>query len=76
MMELIELTKKALDMRLDIYFSLTLKQQQEFNNNYQWQNIEHVLVEDFKKITKSKRLISDLIKLKDLTSKILVRGIS
>ena len=75
-MELIELTKKALDMRLDIYFSLTLKQQQEFNNNYQWQNIEHVLVEDFKKITKSKRLISDLIKLKDLTSKILVRGIS
>ena len=75
-MELIELTKKALDMRLDIYFSLTLKQQQEFNNNYQWQNIEHVLVEDFKKITKSKRLISDLIKLKDLTNKILIREIS
>ena len=75
-MELIELTKKALDMRLDIYFSLTLKQQQEFNNNYQWQNIEHVLVEDFKKITKSKRLVSDLIKLKDLTNKILIREIS
>ena len=74
-MELIELTKKALDMRLDIYFSLTLKQQQEFNNNYQWQNIEHVLVEDFKKITKSKRLVSDLIKLKDLTNKILIREI-
>ena len=75
-MELIELTKKALDMRLDIYFSLTLKQQQEFNNNYQWQNIEHVLVEDFKKITKSKRLIRHQIKLKDLTNKILIREIS
>ena len=75
-MDLLKATKQALDMRLDIYFSLTLNQQREFNDNYQWQTIEYVLTEDFKKITSSIKLTDKLIALKDLTNKILVERIT
>ena len=69
-MELVKLKNEALAMRLDIYFSLTLKQRRKFNDNYQWQWIEDVSIEDFKEITKSKKIIAHLIKLKDLLGKI------
>lgn len=75
-MDLLKATKQALDMRLDIYFSFTLNQQREFNDNYQWQTMEYVLVEDFQKITSSRKLTDKLIALKDLTNKILMERIN
>jgi hypothetical protein len=58
--------KRALNLRLDIYFGLTLKQKQRFNASYSWQFMENVQMNDFKRITKNKGLHNKLIKLKRL----------
>jgi hypothetical protein len=58
--------KRALNLRLDIYFAMTLKQKQRFNASYCWQFMENVPMDDFKRITKNKDLHNKLIKLKRL----------
>jgi hypothetical protein len=56
--------KSALNLKLDIYFSLTLKQKRAFNNSYCWQFLESVPMDSFKRITKNKDLHHKLVKLK------------
>jgi len=56
--------QRRLDLRLEIYFSLTLSQQRKFNASYSWMFIDDVPMCDFKRITKSKRLHAMLMELK------------
>lgn len=58
-----------LDIRLTIYFSLSLNQKRHFNDRFRWQNMETVPMHEFKKITRSKRLHSLLSELKQSTIK-------
>lgn len=61
-------TNERMNLRLDIWFSLTRQQQKKVSQL----GISHVMLEvcninDFKKITKSKKLLNDLITLKRST---------
>ena len=63
---------KEMNMRHDIWFSLSIKQQRKLNamgysSSY---NLVSIPVEDFKKVTKSKRLLNLLIQLKRATLRI------
>ena len=58
--------KRALNLRLDIYFAMTLKQKQRFNAQYSWQFMENVPMDDFKRITKNKRLHEKMMELKKM----------
>jgi hypothetical protein len=58
--------KRALNLRLDIYFAMTLKQKQRFNASYSWHFMENVPMDDFKRITKNKRLHEKMMELKKM----------
>lgn len=59
---------KTNNMRLDIYFSLTKKQQRKFNElGYSWQLVENVTINEMFKVTKSKKIIEQLKTLKQMS---------
>jgi hypothetical protein len=58
--------KIKLDLRLEIYFKLTLAQQRKLNASYSWSFIEQVPMSEFRRITRSKVLSDKLIELKRL----------
>lgn len=56
-----------LQLKLDIYFSLTLAQKRKFYLlNGVWHDLDRIPLSVFRRVTKSKKLENDLIKLKQL----------
>ena len=57
-----------LQLKLDVYFKLTLNQKRRLNSiGHSWNDLHTVSVQDLKRITNSSKLESDLIRLKQLT---------
>ena len=56
--------KKLTDRRLDLYFSLSKHQRKEINEIVHHHNIENISIDDFKRITSSKKKLKELIRLK------------
>ena len=48
---------KRLNLRLEIYFSLTKRQQRLFNEKSYWQFMESLGLTELSKITKNKRIL-------------------
>ena len=48
---------KRLNLRLEIYFSLTKRQQRLFNEKSYWQFMENLGLTELSKITKNKRIL-------------------
>ena len=61
-MELIKRIDRC-NLRLDIYFSLTMKQRRKLNEITTWQFMEDIGINEFKKITKNSKIIALYIKL-------------
>ncbi len=62
-----DILKRKLDLRLDIYFSMTTRQQRAFNAKYSWQFLEHVTVAQLSRYTKNKVTLAKLVELRRLS---------
>lgn len=61
-----KLTEK-INLRHNIYFSLNLGQQRKLNKLIPLPLLENLPMEQFKTVTKSKKLIADFVKLKQMS---------
>jgi hypothetical protein len=66
-----DIMKQKLDLRLSIYFGMTLKQQRAFNSKYSWPCIDSLSVNELKRYTKNKALLNKLVELKRLNIRVL-----